>query len=68
MSDMQELIYRQGVLAYNAGMGAERNRIVKLLEDFANRKCQTWCDEKCECYAKAEAEWFIRMIKGNQSE
>jgi hypothetical protein len=35
MSDIQELIYRQGVLTFNAGMESERNRILRLLEQSA---------------------------------
>jgi hypothetical protein len=68
MSDIQELIYRQGVLGYNAGIQSERNRIIKLLQDFANRKCQAWCDNGCECYAKAEAEWLIGFIERSQND
>jgi hypothetical protein len=33
MSDIQELIHRQGVISFNTGVRTERERIVKLLED-----------------------------------
>ena len=53
MSDIQELIYRQGVLGYNAGMDAERNRIVSLIHQHS--KDTNWTRTHFE-YSRALSE------------
>jgi|688.fasta_scaffold947374_3 hypothetical protein len=60
MSDIQELIYRQGVLAYNAGVGAERNRIVKLINQHS--KDTNWTRTHFE-YNRALSE-VVDLIEG----
>ena len=39
-------------------------RIIKLLEPYANAKCDEYCSYRCECYGKYEAQEFIALIKG----
>ena len=41
----------------------ERERIIKLLEPYANAKCDEYCGYSCECYGKYEAKRFIALIK-----
>lgn len=42
----------------------ERERIMKLLEGYANAECDEYCGYKCECFGKYEAQAFIALIKG----
>lgn len=42
----------------------ERERIIKLLETYANVECDEYCAYRCECHAKYEAQMFIALIKG----
>jgi hypothetical protein len=46
------------------GAEQERERIIKLLEGYANAKCDEYCSVRCDCFAKYEAEHFIALIKG----
>ena len=39
-------------------------RIIKLLESYANAKCDEFCAGWCDCFGKFEAETFIALIKG----
>lgn len=52
--------------SYLTGVGEERERIIKLLEPYANRKCDEFCAGGCDCFAKYEAERFIALIKGEK--
>ena len=49
---------------FQEGIAYERERIIKLLEPYANAKCDELCDYRCECYGKYEAKHFIALIKG----
>ena len=51
-------------IAFNTGVIAERKRIIKLLESYANAKCDEFCAGWCDCFGKFEAETFIALIKG----
>lgn len=64
MSDIQELIYRQGVLGYNAGMDAERNRIVSLIHQHS--KDTNWTRTHFE-YSRALSE-VVDLIEGRPIE
>jgi hypothetical protein len=45
MSDIQELIHRQGVISFNTGVRTERERIVKLIEQAVNENGKdSWRD------------------------
>ena len=46
------------------GTWFERERIIKLLEPYANNKCDEVCAGGCDCFGKYEAEHFIALIKG----
>jgi hypothetical protein len=54
--------------AYLEGRKAEQERIIELLEPFANAKCDEYCSYRCDCYGKFEAQKFIRLIKGVSNE
>jgi hypothetical protein len=49
---------------WDGGVQAERERIIKLLELYANKKCDEECAYICECFGKHEALTFIALIKG----
>lgn len=53
---------------YYAGMTQgrieERERIIALLEPYVTAGCDERCEWSCECFAKYEAEYFIKLIKG----
>ncbi len=45
VSDIQELIHRQGVISFNTGVKTERERIVKLIEQAINENGKhSWRD------------------------
>ena len=46
------------------GADRERERIIKLLEGYADAECDEYCDYRCECFGKYEAQAFIALIKG----
>ena len=50
--------------SFVAGIMFERQRIIELLEPYANAKCDEYCSYRCECYGKYEAQEFIALIKG----
>jgi hypothetical protein len=52
------------ILSRDAGAKEERERIIKLLEPYANSKCDELCVGRCDCFAKYEAEHFIALIMG----
>lgn len=41
----------------------ERERICKILEKYALRKCDPECSYRCECFGKFEAMRFIELIR-----
>lgn len=41
----------------------ERDRICKILEGYALRKCDDYCGYHCECFGKFEAMRFIEVIR-----
>jgi len=73
MSDIQELIYRQGVLGYNAGVDAEQNRIIRLLEQSAVEQHKVMelrpnrSDNKHREMAIATTYQLIALIRGNEN-
>jgi hypothetical protein len=73
MSDIQELIYRQGVLTFNAGIESERNRILRLLEQSAVEQQKLMdlrpsrTDKKHREMAVATTYQLIALIRGNDS-
>jgi len=46
------------------GVRVERERIIALLQAYANAECDEYCSFRCECFAKYEAQMFIEQIKG----
>ena len=51
---------------FQFGQTTEQKRIIKLLEPYANNKCDELCAGGCDCFGKYEAEHFIALIKGEQ--
>ena len=64
MSEIQDLIAHSTIKTFNQGVAHERERIIKLLESYANAKCDEFCAGWCDCFGKFEAETFIALIKG----
>jgi len=51
-------------LGIHKGKYDERERIIELLEQYANAECTEWCSAGCDCYGKHESAHFIALIKG----
>lgn len=61
MSDLQDLIHRQAVFAYEQGVKNEKLRITKLLESQIAA-----CGQECDlCAAQEDA---IKLINGEEHE
>ena len=64
MSDIQTLIHKSSMHAYDQGVSRERLRIIKLLEDSMAICDKNKEPEGCEaCYGQRDA---IALIKGEQ--
>ena len=60
MSDINDLIHSNAVVAFQQGEKTEQNRIIKLLTDFQDKA------PNCPCESCSISRLLIRLIKGEQ--
>ena len=66
MSDLNDLIHTNAVIAFQQGEQRERERIIKLLEGFGLHKDRCEYPGWCEFHCRADTYQFvIQVIKGD---